>query len=187
MPLLAKTTPSGLFSSGQFGTEVRVAFLLLGFLLIGIIGHISWISETLGAAIKLAPTGLEVSIRIFVTGDSVPQQSDDVSVKSGKETPEAEWESPPPSLFEDPAVLITSGSRANLKYILQKEADLTHGRMGVTGLCYQPSAYPSPVADSEINSVWLPIYHRSSKRCPRFLNCWTVYDHEGWSQYHATY
>ncbi|KAF9788128.1 ferric reductase NAD binding domain-containing protein [Thelephora terrestris] len=94
--------------------------------------HIAWISETLGAATKLAPAGLDVSVRIFITGEDVPQQSDDVSVKSGKETYGTEGKSPPPSLFEDPAVQITSGSRANLKYILQKEADLTCGRMGVT-------------------------------------------------------
>jgi hypothetical protein len=188
MQLQAIVTPSALFLSGQSGTEVRHSFSLLRCPLINTTGHIAWISETLGAATKLAPAGLDVSVRIFITGEDVPQQSDDASVKSGKETYGTEGKSPPPSLFEDPAVQITSGSRANLKYILQKEADLTCGRMGVTGLYCQLSAKPFPPLITRLTrSMRFSIHHRHGKRCPRFLNCRTFHHHEGRSQHHATY
>ncbi|KAF9653624.1 hypothetical protein BDM02DRAFT_3086890 [Thelephora ganbajun] len=94
--------------------------------------HILWISETLGAATKLAPQGLAISIQIYLTGDSAFQQWDDVSIKSGKENDETQEKSRSPSLLEDPAVQITRGSRPNLKQMLQEEADFTEGRMGVT-------------------------------------------------------
>jgi len=82
----------------------------------------------------LAPAGLDISIRIYLTGNSTFQPWDDVSVKSGKEGGEPQEKSRTPSLFEDPAVQVTSGARPNLKQMLQEEADLTNGRMGVTGL-----------------------------------------------------
>ena len=152
-PLVARATPGGLFSSGQSGTGVRVPFPSSKRPLIGIIDHIDWISETLGAATKFAPAGLEISIRIYVTGDSTTQQSDSVSAaESGKGIRETEEKTSPPSLFEDPAIQITRGSRPNLKSILQKEADSTVGGMGVTGLCYRLSIESSPVADHEINT-----------------------------------
>lgn len=104
-------------------------------------------------ATKLTPAGLEISIRIYVTGDSTTQPWGDVSIaESGKEIHETELKIAPPSLFEDPTVQITSGCRPNLKYILQTEADMTAGRMGVTGLCYRLSIEPPPVADHEINT-----------------------------------
>jgi len=149
---LERVTPSESLSSGQFETDVRVLLSLLRRPLISVTDHISWVSETLGAATKLAPAGLELSIRIYVTREPAPQQLDNVSVKSGKEIQEAE-EGRPPSLFEDPAVQVTSGSRPNLEYILQKEADSTHGRMGVTGMCCHLSIDPFFVADHEINTV----------------------------------
>jgi hypothetical protein len=103
---------------------------------ISIVGHIAWISETLGAATKLAPAGLTISVQIYLTGGSALPQLDDVPVKSGKEiAAELDDESYALSLLEDPAIRITSGARPDLKYILQNEADLTAGRMGVTGLC----------------------------------------------------
>lgn len=113
------------------------------------IGHIAWISETLGETTKLAPAGLDISIRIYLTGDSesTTWQSDDVSVaQSGKEV-----KSGPQSLFEDPAVQIISGSRPNLKSILHTEADLTVGGMGITGMYCRLSIKPPIVADHEIN------------------------------------
>jgi len=95
--------------------------------------HVLWISETLVAATKLAPRGLTISIRIYLTAESAFQQWDDsVSVKSGKGGSEPREKSSTPSLLEDPAVQITSGSRPNLNRILREEADSTNGRMGVT-------------------------------------------------------
>ena len=82
----------------------------------------------------LAPHGLTVSIRIYLTGASAFQEWDDVSVKSGKGGCEPQEKSRTPSLLDDPKVQVTRGSRANLKHIFQEEAALTDGRMGVTGL-----------------------------------------------------
>jgi ferric-chelate reductase len=104
--------------------------------LICVIDHISWISEALGSATKMAPTGLEISIQIYVTGGIVSQQLDNASIKSEKGIHETEEEGCLPSLFEDPTVQITTGSRPSLKYILQNEAGFTARRMGVVGLYY---------------------------------------------------
>jgi hypothetical protein len=94
-----------------------------------------------------------------VTGESTTQQSDDVSItESGKGIHETEVKSGSPSLFEDPAIQITSGSRPNLKCILQKEAGLTVGGMGVTGLCYKLPIESSLVADHEINIQCAVLY-----------------------------
>lgn len=135
-PLVAKVRPSEFPSSGQFGTGVGISFPPSRHPLISIIGHITWISETLGEATKLAPAGLDISVRIYVTGDSTTQQPDHVSItESNKEIYEKEEKSSLPSLFEDPAIEIAGVSRPNLKHVLEKEADLTVGRMGVTGSC----------------------------------------------------
>ena len=153
-PLAARATPSELFSSGQSETVVRTRFHHLNTLSYRMIGHIAWISETLGATTKLAPAGLEISIQIYLTGDSesVTWQSDDVSAaESGKGICESEVKSGLQSLFEDPAVQIISGSRPNLKYILQTEADLTVGGMGVTGSRCRLSIESPPVADPKTN------------------------------------
>jgi len=140
--LLARVTPNGLLSSGRSETQVRNPSSSQGHPLISIIEHILWISESLEAATRLAPQGLRISIRIYVTGDSAFQQWDDsVSIKSGKEIgkeiSEPQEKSCIPSFLEDPAVQVTTGSRPNLKQMLQEEADLTNGRMGVTGLSYR--------------------------------------------------
>ena len=81
-------------------------------------------------------------------------QLDNVSItESGEEILETEEKSTPRSLFEDPTFQITTGSRPNLKYILQTEADLAVRKMGVTGLCYRLSVEPPFVADHVINTV----------------------------------
>jgi len=84
----------------------------------------------------LAPAGLDISIRIYLTGNSAFRQWEDVSVKSGKGDDEPREKSRTPPLLEDPAVQVTSGARPNLKQMLQEEADITNGRMGVTGLFF---------------------------------------------------
>ena len=97
----------------------------------------SWVSETLEAATKLAPPGLTVVVRIYLTEPISFPESDDVSIKDGKERGiyELQEKIRAPSLFGDSAVQVTRGSRPNLKQILQEEADFTDGRMGVTGSC----------------------------------------------------
>jgi hypothetical protein len=87
----------------------------------------------------MAPAGLEISIQIYVTGGTVSQQLDNASIKSEKEIHETEEDGCLLSLFEDPTVQITTGSRPSIKYILQNEAGVTARRMGVTGLCYRLS------------------------------------------------
>jgi len=96
--------------------------------------HLLCISETLETATKLAPPGLTISIRIYMTGDSALQQWDDVSVKSGKsgkEKPEPQVSHALPSP-DDPTIQVTGGSRPNLKQLIQEEVDLTDGRIAVT-------------------------------------------------------
>ena len=103
-------------------------------------------------ATTLAPHGLEIFIRIYLTGDTAFQEWDNVSVKSGKESDETHVKSHVPSLLEDPAVQITRGSRPNLKQILQQEANFTDGRMVVTGsFCLSPMD-PLTFADCDINA-----------------------------------
>lgn len=188
--LVARITQNGLPLSGQSETLVRILVSQLRHLLINIIGDIAWVSETLGTVTKLTPAGLDISIQIYITGDSTTRQSDDVSIaESGKESYETGEKSRFLSLFEDPMVQITSGSRPNLKYILQKEAELTVGRMGVTGLCYQLAIGPSLVADHEVNiySMWFSICYCCGKRGLGLFSCWAVRHHEGRSQYYTSY
>ena len=111
------------------------------------IGHVAWVSDALSDAIRLVPIGLEVTVQIYVTGESVSQRLDNVSMKSCKEIHGTDNETRSPSLFDDPAVQIISGTRPNLAFTLKKEADLTSGRMGVTGLRYRLSVDPSLVAN----------------------------------------
>jgi len=86
----------------------------------------------------LAPAGLTVVVRVYLTEPISFQESDDVSIKDGKEKGiyELQEKTRAPSLFGDAAVQITRGSRPNLKQIIQEEADFTDGRMGVTGSCW---------------------------------------------------
>lgn len=131
---MGRVSPGGLLLFGQSGTGVGISFPPSRRPLIRITGHIAWISETLKAATKLAPAGLDISIRVYVTGNSTTLRLDDASIaESCKGVHETEEKSSSLSLFEDPAVQITNGSRASLKSILQKETDLTVGGMGVTG------------------------------------------------------
>lgn len=94
--------------------------------------HVLRISSALETATKLAPRGLTISIRIYVTRATTLQLWDNVSVDSVKKGCELQVEKCTPSLLEDPAAQTIRGSRPNLKHILQTEADLTDGRMGVT-------------------------------------------------------
>jgi len=140
MLLLERAMLNGLFSSGRPETQVRNSSPPQRHSLISTVGNILWISETLEAAIRLAPFGLTVSIRIYLTSDSVFQKWDgSFSITSGKE--DSEPQKIFSSLFENPAVQVTRGSRPNLKRELQEEADFTDGRMGVTGLFCRPSMH----------------------------------------------
>ena len=131
-------------------------------------------------ATTLAPHGLEIFIRIYLTGDTAFQEWDNVSVSD-----ETHEKSHVPSLLEDPAVQITRGSRPNLEQILQQEADLTDGRMVVTGsFCLSPINPYTLLTVIQMPSVRVSICHCRRQGCPRIFNRWAVQHHEGWSQYH---
>ncbi|CDO76208.1 hypothetical protein BN946_scf184819.g8 [Trametes cinnabarina] len=99
--------------------------------------HVDWISHTLGKALGLAPAGIDISIRIFVTsgnGAALHQSQalgEDDSVKSVSEGTVV-GKSRPPSLLDYPAVQMTNG-RPELAAILQEEVDASDGRLSVTG------------------------------------------------------
>ena len=101
----------------------------------------------------MAPPGLTISIQVYLTGDSAFHERDDISVKFEKDKDEPQVINRAPSLLEDPAVQVTRGCRPNLKKILQEEADLTGGRMGVTGLSYYQRIIH--VANHDINAQYV--------------------------------
>ncbi|KAI9057704.1 iron reductase [Trametes sanguinea] len=98
--------------------------------------HIDWISKTLGKALELAPSGIEISIRIFVTsgnGKALYQTQtagEDDSVGSISEGT-AVGQSRPPSLLDFSAVQVTQG-RPDLSSILREEVAVNSGCLSVT-------------------------------------------------------
>jgi hypothetical protein len=83
---------------------------------------------------------------------------DDILVKSGKEVETSIEESRAPSFLEDPAVQVIRGSRPNLRYLLQKEVELTSGRIGVTGSCCRLSINLFLVANLETETKYVALH-----------------------------
>ncbi|OSC98885.1 iron reductase [Trametes coccinea BRFM310] len=98
--------------------------------------HIDWISKTLGKALELAPAGIEISIRIFVTSGNgmtlyqTQTVGEDDSVGSISEGT-AVGRSRPPSLLDFSAVQVIQG-RPDLSSILREEVEAADGRLSVT-------------------------------------------------------
>ncbi|KAI8973096.1 iron reductase [Trametes punicea] len=98
--------------------------------------HIKWVSKTLSKALELAPSQIEIAIRIFVTSGKAealsqdPSCNEDDSIHSSSEGT-AVGKSRPPSLLHFPAVQVTQG-RPDLRAILREEIETNAGRLSVT-------------------------------------------------------
>lgn len=131
------------------------------------IGHIRWISDALYQALSLAPGGLDIDIRIFITGRSTPDSStlDDVvqwdthSIRSESAASDEKEKKVSttlsPSLLSLPAVTTTFG-RPDLSRLLVEEAEsMNGGRMSVDGMFLTYSGYST--AHKTYHSVWFHI------------------------------
>lgn len=113
------------------------------------LAHLQWISDALHNVLLRIPDGLDVEIRIFLTGQESSNaiQWDNDSVHSRSASGEAsdsgieessvrEKERSVPSLLRLAPVSVTHG-RPDVKEILNSEADKTRGgRMSVCGAFY---------------------------------------------------
>ncbi|KAH9896468.1 iron reductase [Cubamyces lactineus] len=95
--------------------------------------HMDWVSKTLAKALELAPSELEVFIRISVTArndqNHVLALNDNESVHSSEGTDPSK--SRPSSLLNLPAVQVAQG-RPDLPALLREEVATNAGRMSVT-------------------------------------------------------
>ena len=102
-------------------------------------------SKALTKALELAPSDIEIAIRIYVTApntdvDTLRQDKslgEDDSLHSAEDT--AFGRSRPPSLLNFSAVQVTHG-RPNLHAILNEEVAASTGRLSVTGVSYCSNA-----------------------------------------------
>lgn len=100
-------------------------------------GHIEWVSKALTEALELAPQGLDIFIRLFVTSGSAPglvpadTWNEDDSIHSSVEGT-AIGKSRPSSLLNFSAVQVSQG-RPDLPALLRSEVDANVGRLSVTG------------------------------------------------------
>ncbi|KAL0959061.1 hypothetical protein HGRIS_014361 [Hohenbuehelia grisea] len=94
------------------------------------ISHASWVSETLYKALMLAPAGLEIHIKLFVTGHAPDVVSWGDSESMLSKSPISPRSAQAPPLLGLPAVQVNTG-RPDLRSILCQEADCTNGRMSV--------------------------------------------------------
>ncbi|KAH9896466.1 iron reductase [Cubamyces lactineus] len=100
--------------------------------------HIEWVSKTLTKALELAPSDIEISIRIFVTSGKVPELAqtetrsfnEDDSVHSSSDGT-AIGKSRPSSLLNFSVVQVSQG-RPDLRALLREEVDANTGRLSVT-------------------------------------------------------
>ncbi|OBZ78050.1 Ferric/cupric reductase transmembrane component 1 [Grifola frondosa] len=97
--------------------------------------HIEWVSKTLSKALEIAPSHLEISIRLYVTaGEPLPASNpsawDDDSVHSISEGT-AVGKSRPSSLLSFSAVQVMQG-RPDLRALLRDEVAVNTGRLSVT-------------------------------------------------------
>ncbi|KAI0367299.1 iron reductase [Pilatotrama ljubarskyi] len=96
--------------------------------------HIEWVSNALTRALELAPSDVEIVIRIFVTGGSAPtlqkegSWSEDESVHSSQG---ADGKAKPSSLLNFPAVQVAEG-RPDLSALIKEEVEANTGRLSVT-------------------------------------------------------
>ena len=119
-------------------------------------GHIEWVSKALTTALALAPSDLDISIRIYVTSASkvgerkerdananalteVKSWNEDDSIHSSSEGT-AVGRSRPPSLLSFDAVQVCEG-RPELHSLLREEVDATSGRISVTGMSFLADPY----------------------------------------------
>ncbi|KAI0777446.1 iron reductase [Trametes elegans] len=97
--------------------------------------HIEWISKAVTKALELAPSDIDISIRLFVTSGNVQPHppgrawNEDDSVHSSEGT--AVGKSRPSSLLNFEAVQVLQG-RPDLHAILREEVEATSGRISVT-------------------------------------------------------
>ncbi|RPD56511.1 hypothetical protein L226DRAFT_456483 [Lentinus tigrinus ALCF2SS1-7] len=99
--------------------------------------HIDWVSKALTKALELAPSDLEIAIRIYVTAPDtnvdalrqVKSWGEDDSIHSSEET--AIGRSRPPSLLNFSAVQLMQG-RPDLHGLLNEEVAASTGRLSVT-------------------------------------------------------
>ncbi|KAI0354097.1 iron reductase [Trametes cingulata] len=96
--------------------------------------HIEWVSTALTRALELAPSNIEIAVRIFVTGGSAPSlnregsYSEDESVHSSEE---AGGKTKPASLLTLPAVQVAEG-RPDLSALIKEQVEVNTGRLSVT-------------------------------------------------------
>ncbi|KAI0746278.1 iron reductase [Daedaleopsis nitida] len=102
--------------------------------------HIEWISNALTKALELAPSELEIVIRIYVTDRSsslgsalnqIRSWNEDDSIHSSEGTSTAGKHSRPASLLNFSAVQVSQG-RPDLPALLQDQIDANTGRLSVT-------------------------------------------------------
>ncbi|KAI0710554.1 ferric reductase NAD binding domain-containing protein [Earliella scabrosa] len=100
--------------------------------------HIEWISRALSQALELAPSDLEIVIRIYVTSKGAGDRSntqgkpwnEDDSIHSSAEVASIR-KIRPWSLLDFPAVQVVQG-RPDLPALLKEEIDASTGRLSVT-------------------------------------------------------
>lgn len=101
-------------------------------------GHMEWISQTLSKALELAPSNVDIAVRIFVTGQSgqiLPREgswNEDESIHSSSEGASPVNKTRPSSLLNFPAVQLAQG-RPDLSALLREEVETNTGRLSVTG------------------------------------------------------
>lgn len=99
------------------------------------LGHVQWISNALSKALILAPSSLQVDVRIHITGSaqgSISQSFDDDSDHSvrGKEEKDTHLAS-----VLDLETVKTAEGRPDIRAMLLEEVESTSGRMSVSGKC----------------------------------------------------
>lgn len=119
-------------------------------------GHIDWVSKALTTALELAPTEIEISIQIYITGSTanvaqpeLASYNEDDSIHSTEGT--AVGKSRPSSLLNFSAVQVHQG-RPDLPAILLGEVESNMGRLSVTG------AFIFPTPDLRADLVLTPCF-----------------------------
>lgn len=108
-------------------------------------GHMEWISHALSKALELAPSNVEISIRIFVTAQNAESLAREGSWAEDESIHSSEGASPaaktkPSSLLSFPAVQLAHG-RPDLSSMLREEVEANTGRLSVTGTCLSLFAF----------------------------------------------
>ena len=133
-------------------------------------GQVEWISNALTNALELAPSSLEIAVRIFVTGRqnatpiplTMTKNSSYSMTTLGSSTPNTSTS--PQSLTEHPSVQITQG-RPNIRALLRGEVDNATGRLSVTGMVLSGSRQKIQVL-TRWCSLRLGCYCQDVPRCP---------------------